>query len=54
MPNQIQRNRAEEQRANDPQINRDNERLGADAERERRAQDERGHGAPTPDDGEEE
>lgn len=37
MPNQIQRNRAQEQRANDPQIDRDHEQLGADGERQRRA-----------------
>lgn len=46
MPNQIQKNRAEAQRANDPDIRRDNERLGPDAERERRAQGNREQGAP--------
>lgn len=46
MPNQIQRNRQEAQRGNDPEINRDNQRLGADAERERRAQGDRPSGAP--------
>ena len=46
MPNPILRNRAGAQRANDPAINRDNERLGAEAGRERRAREERGHGAP--------
>ena len=53
MPNPIQRNRAEAQRANDPAINRDNERLGADAGRERGAHEERGHGAPAGEDEEE-
>ena len=54
MPNPIQRNRAEAQRANDPAINRDNERLGADAERESRAHEERGQGAPAEEEEEEE
>lgn len=47
MPNRIQRNRAEQQRANDPEINRDNDKLGGDAERERRARDAQHDAPPT-------
>lgn len=36
MPNQIQRNRAQSERGNDPHIGRDHEQLGADGERQRR------------------